>query len=100
MLIVEGWVRLAPGEFDKLAEAARAMVAATREEAGCIHYAFARDVAEPDLIRISEKWTDQAALDVHFASPHMAAFNQAMGTVTTLGIDVRLFAAEELRKLL
>ena len=100
MLIIEGWLQLGPGEFAKMKDAASAMVAATRTEAGCIHYAFALDIDEPDLIRISEKWVDQAALDAHFASPHMASFNQSMSGLERLGGDIRLFSAEELRKLI
>ena len=100
MLIIEGWLRLGPGEFAKMKDAASAMVAATRTEVGCIHYAFALDIDEPDLIRISEKWVDQAALDAHFASPHMASFNQSMSGLERLGGDIRLFSAEELRRLI
>ena len=100
MLIIEGWLRLGPGEFAKLKGAASTMVAATQAEAGCIHYAFAQDIDEPDLIRISEKWVDQAALDAHFASPHMASFNQSMSGLERLGGDIRLFSAEELRRMI
>ena len=100
MLIIEGWLRLGPSEFAKLKGAASTMVAVTRTEAGCIHYAFAQDIDEPDLIRISEKWEGQAALDAHFASPHMASFNQAMSGLAQLGADIRLYSAEELRKLI
>jgi len=46
MLLVQGWLKLATGEFDKVADQARAMVAATNQEDGCIHYSFSRDVGE------------------------------------------------------
>ena len=56
MLIIEGWLKLGTGEFDKVADAARAMVAETVKEAGCLTYAFSRDINDPDLIRIAERW--------------------------------------------
>jgi len=56
MLIIEGWLKLASGQFDQVAEAARTMVAETLKEEGCLSYAFARDINDPDLIRIAERW--------------------------------------------
>lgn len=100
MLLIEGWLQLGAGEFDKVAASAAAMVAATRAEDGCIHYAFARDIDDPDLIRISEKWRDGDALAAHSASAHMAEFNRTMAGVVRTGADLRLYSAEEVRKLM
>ncbi|MFC0590118.1 putative quinol monooxygenase [Novosphingobium aquiterrae] len=100
MLLIEGWIKLATGEFDKVADQARAMVTATNQEAGCLHYSFARDIADPDLIRISERWDSQEALAGHSASAHMAEFNKAMGSVRREGADLWLYSAEQVRKLI
>lgn len=99
MLMIEGWLKLAPGEFAKVRDAGIAMVKATNAEEGCLHYAFAQDISDPDLIRISERWSSQEALAAHSASAHMAEFNKALGSVALAGADVRLYSAEELRKL-
>ena len=59
MIVVEGWVRLQPGEAERLREAAVEMMKTTRaNEPGCLEYAFAVDLAEPDLLRVIERWTD------------------------------------------
>ncbi len=100
MLLIEGWLKLVSGEFEKVREQAIAMVEATNQEEGCIHYSFAQDIADPDLIRISERWASQEALAAHSASAHMAEFNKAMGSVQREGADLRLYSAEELRKLM
>ena len=100
MLLIQGWLKLATGEFDKVAGVARTMVAATNAEDGCIHYSFARDVVDPDLIHIAERWRDADALGAHGKSAHMAAFNQAMGGVKREGADLWLYSAEEVRKLM
>lgn len=100
MLIIEGWLQFAPGEIDKFDEAARQMVEATRQEEGCLHYAFARDLNDPDIIRISERWVDEAALEAHFASPHMAAFGAGLAQVERLGSDVRLYHGDEVRRIM
>ncbi len=93
-MIVEGWVRIAPDDVAKLSAAGQAMVAATRQEPGCLDYAFAADIAEPGLLRIVERWADEAALTAHFAAPHMAAFNAALGAVKIHGASVKVYAAE------
>ncbi len=100
MLLIQGWLKLATGEFDKVAGEARAMVAATNAEDGCIHYSFSRDIGDPDLIHIAERWRDGEALGAHGKSAHMAEFNKAMGSVKREDADLWLYSAEEVRKLI
>jgi quinol monooxygenase YgiN len=99
MIIVQGYAQLQPGEFDRLMPELQAMVAATNAEEGCLLYNFARDVADPDILRISERWRDQAALDAHFATPHMATFNQAIAGAKVLDISVHAYDATNQRVL-
>jgi quinol monooxygenase YgiN len=53
------------------------MLVASRAEDGCLVYSYAEDVAEPGLIRVFEAWRDQAALDAHVRTPHLAAWRAA-----------------------
>jgi quinol monooxygenase YgiN len=100
MIIVEGWVRVDPTDIERFLPHVHAMVAATRAEPGCIAYAFSRDVMEPDLMRISEQWQDETALNAHFRTPHIAAFNQALAGVGILAADVNAHTAQHLRNLI
>lgn len=100
MLLINGWLKLATGEFDKVRGQAAAMVKTTNEEAGCLHYSFACDVADPDLIRIAERWESEAALAAHSASAHMAEFQKALGSVKVEGADLWLYSAEAIKKLM
>lgn len=100
MLLIEGWLKLGTGEFAKLKDAAQAVVAATLAEDGCLHYSFAQDVGDPDLIRISERWASQEALAAHSASAHFGEFQKALGATKVEGADLRLYSAEEVRKLM
>lgn len=94
MLIIQGAIRLSPADADKLEPAAIEMVQATvSQEPGCIVYAFARDLSDPGLFHIIERWQDQAALDAHFATAHMAKFQAAMAQVTMLGGTAKQFDA-------
>jgi quinol monooxygenase YgiN len=100
VVIVMGTICFAPGEIDRLIPAMRAQVQATRDEAGCAHYAFARDAIDPDLLHISERWEDNTALTAHFGAPHMAAFNAELRTANIVAISVKAYDGEEVRTLI
>jgi quinol monooxygenase YgiN len=75
--LIVGTVRLPPENFAAAKEVMTAMIAASRGEEGCLDYSYAEDVAEPGLIRVSERWRDRDSLALHFASPHLAAWRAA-----------------------
>lgn len=77
MLLIVGTMRL-PGEnLDAARPAMRRMVEASRAEPGCLLYVYAEDLFDPGLIHVTEMWADQAALDRHFAAPHLAEWRAA-----------------------
>ncbi len=74
MLWIVGTIRFPP---EKLAEARPAMervITASREEAGCLGYAYAEDILEPGLIRVSEAWQDEDCFAAHAASDHLKSW--------------------------
>jgi quinol monooxygenase YgiN len=86
VILVVGTVRLPP---EKLAEARPVMarmIAASRAENGCIDYAYAEDVLDPGLIRVTELWRDRDTLERHFQTDHIAAWR---ATWPALGIADR-----------
>jgi quinol monooxygenase YgiN len=91
-LIVAGTVRVPPERLDGLRPHMREMMAASRAEDGCLAYGYAEDVTEPGLIHVFETWRDQAALDAHFKTEHMARWRAVW---PSFGVsDRRLFAYE------
>ena len=96
-IAVIGQVRVPAGAIDRARPAMRAMLEATRAEEGCISYAFAQDVIDPDLVRISEVWESRAHLSAHFATPHMASWRAALGAIGTSDRQVTAYelASEE-----
>jgi len=76
-LVIAGTIRVPPERLDAFRPHMLAMLEASRAEDGCLEYAYAEDVAEPGLIRVFEAWRDQAALDAHFATPHLAVWRAA-----------------------
>ncbi|HSR95587.1 MAG TPA: putative quinol monooxygenase [Kofleriaceae bacterium] len=78
-LVVIGVLEVHPDDAPAMARLTATMAAATRQEPGCLQYAFGHDVEQPGCFRLSEQWRDAAALDEHFATPHMAAFRRGLG---------------------
>ena len=100
MILVEGSVRLAPGEIERLYDDMVRQVEATRAEEGCELYAFAIDVLDPQVLRISERWVSQDALDAHMKAPHMAEFGRVLGTAKIEAIKVDSYQGSFIRTLL
>ncbi|MCI3132594.1 putative quinol monooxygenase [Phenylobacterium aquaticum] len=91
-LIIAGTVRVPPQNLETFRPHMLAMLSASRAEDGCLEYSYAEDVAEPGLIRVFEAWRDQACLDAHFQTPHMATWRSHW---LQFGVsDRRLFAYE------
>ena len=58
-------ITAAPGKGSELAQAYRARCAEVMQEPGCEQFEVFRSVVNPDQLALLERWTDQAALDVH-----------------------------------
>jgi len=91
MLIVAGEVVVEAGAVEAVQGALRTMEAETRREPGCITYAFSVDVNDPTMVRIFERWESMDALREHFATPHMAAFGAAIGSIQPKSVAIKAF---------
>jgi quinol monooxygenase YgiN len=92
MLIVAGTFRAPPANLAAARSIMATMITASRAEDGCQAYAYAEDMLEPGLIRVFEAWRDRAALERHFATPHIAAWR---GAWPALGIGERALSSYE-----
>lgn len=84
MIHVLAFITAKPGQRAAVLEIFQTIVATVVEEDGCIEYNAAIDApgADPafgeDTFAIVEKWESARALAAHGASPHMAAFRDAI----------------------
>lgn len=95
MILVLGTVKLAPERLEGARPAMERMVAASRAEAGCIAYGYAQDLLDPATVHVIEKWRDRAALDAHFATPHMAEWRGVMGELGLSGRDLKVHEIDD-----
>ena len=91
LLVVAGDVEIDPANRDAATLAARKVMAATREEPGCLEYTIAADVDDPARFVIVEKWASADALESHFETPHMAEFQAAMAGLGVRRLDVKRY---------
>jgi quinol monooxygenase YgiN len=91
MIIVMGRITLVPGAIDRLQPDIAALLGATHAEDGCETYTYARDVLDPDTLRVAERWRDEAALVAHLSAPHVAAFGPVLRAAGVVSIDFKAF---------
>jgi quinol monooxygenase YgiN len=72
------------------------MQKASRAEPGCRDYTFCVEIDDPNKLRVNECWEDEAALKSHFATPHMAAFNEAIAAAGPSEVNVACYEASEI----
>ncbi len=98
-VLVIGEFRLPPERMADAREAMERVIVATRAEEGCLGYAYAEDVLDPGLIRVSEKWQSRELLAAHLAAPHMAVWKQERAALGLSGRDITGFVVDEGYKL-
>jgi len=98
MLLIVGTIRLPAQNLGIARPAMKQMVEASRAENGCVEYSYAEDVLDPGLIHIKELWTDQDALDRHFAMDHIAQWRAAWPALGMGDRDLRVYDVDEPRR--
>ena len=99
MILVAGTIKYQPGAIERLKSAMQKMVGATRKEDGCINYDFAVDVTDPNTLILFERWRDQAALQAHFQTAHMAEWRKAGEAAGPTERNITVWTVDEGRKL-
>jgi quinol monooxygenase YgiN len=89
MIYLLAHLKARPGAHPELMSAAKAMIAATRAEPGCILYDLNASVTDPQSMIFVEAWQSREALSEHFDAPHMAVWRRASeGYFTERKIEV------------
>jgi quinol monooxygenase YgiN len=91
MLLIVGIVRLPARNLPDARPVMKRMVEASRAEDGCLEYGYAEDIFDAGLIHVKELWSDQAALDRHFASDHIAEWRAAWPNLGIRDRDLRVY---------
>ncbi|MDG5748741.1 putative quinol monooxygenase [Qipengyuania sp. XHP0207] len=95
MIQINGTIKLGRTIDAATRKAIVEMVRASRAEDGCLDYAFATDLADPDTLVLFERWRDREALEAHGKSAHMAEFQQIMAANPPASRDLRMYETDE-----
>lgn len=95
MLIVAGSITTGTGGREEFLAAVRPMVTATLAEPGCHEYAFTPDPNDAERILLYELWEDQEALDHHFASEHMARWQEDSKGLPVVSADIKKYTISD-----
>ncbi len=99
MIILAGTIRVPVENIERAKPVVETFVKAVRTEPGFIEFAFAWDVLEPGLIRIFEKFDNQAALEAHRGTPHVAVWRKAQTDLGIGGRDLTQYEISNAQKL-
>lgn len=100
MIIISGRLRYDVSRQADAIAVVKEAAAATRAEDGNRAYDWGFDVEDPSVVHVFEAWTDQAAIDAHMASPHLAALMGAMGDLGVTEVEFVAYEAGEPTKIL
>jgi quinol monooxygenase YgiN len=87
-IIVTGQIDYDPANREKAVAAVVACQNATRAEEGNEFYAFSEDIETPGRVYVTELWASQEAIDLHNATPHLAALMGAMGELGVTAVNL------------
>ena len=79
MIVIAGTITIDPTKRDEAFAAAKVIMKETRKEAGNVAYTFSADLEDDSVVHVFEQWESQQSLDLHFKTPHMAAFQAKIG---------------------
>ncbi len=95
MIIVNATIVSDADSIRAMQPAIAEMEKASQAEAGCEDYTFSVELNNPDVLRITERWVDMAALQNHFSLPHMAMFQKAMAANPPKEVSAHFYEATE-----
>jgi quinol monooxygenase YgiN len=88
-LQILAFFRAKTGSGDALQEVLLALVEPTRTETGCLRYELHRDREDPDRFTFVEEWTDEQALEAHFATEHIQQAGMAFPDLLEGSLEIR-----------
>lgn len=88
MIITIATLKSKPEKQEDLAGMLAQLAAVSRNDPGCISYAFHVDIEDPTTFRSIEMWDSQDQLDAHMQTPHVGA--AIAGAPDLLDADIQI----------
>lgn len=95
MIVVHVEAKIDLAKEDQARAAALTMREATLAEPGCVAYRFSQAIDDPSVVLVHEVWQDQASIDTHSASEHMAEFGKTLAEVLAGPVTLTQYEASD-----
>jgi quinol monooxygenase YgiN len=99
MIYVIATLHAKEGKQSTLIEGARAVIAATRKEEGCLFYDLHQSVTDPQRLVFIEGWTSRDALAAHFKTPHLQTWRGIAAECTARPTEVEIISPAGVERL-
>ncbi|ABD06574.1 Antibiotic biosynthesis monooxygenase [Rhodopseudomonas palustris HaA2] len=76
MIYVVATTQVKPESREAFIEGAKACIAETRKEKGCIAYDSHTSINDPNIFVVVERWESRDDLNAHARAPHMKAWRE------------------------
>ena len=100
MIVIQGYFDVHAEDCSAFEGLVVPMQQASNAEDGCVSYFFSKDLEVAGRYRLAECWDSQAALDAHFATPHMSTLQAGLKSVRLLDVAVWKHTVSEQSRLM
>ena len=93
-IIIAGTIDFDPEQCPGVITEVRALIEATYDEPGCIHYRWAFDPLVPGRVLVFEEWENEAGLQHHFAHDSYKKMGEHFQKLGIRGFDVKKYRVD------
>ena len=94
MIIIAGTLDFEPSQREAALAAGQDLILATREQTGCLDYAWMPDLVKPGRVYVFERWQDEASLRAHFEGSNYWDMRKVLGGFGKLSTDIWKYRPE------
>ncbi|MBV9637548.1 MAG: antibiotic biosynthesis monooxygenase [Methylobacteriaceae bacterium] len=98
MIYVIATLRIRADKREAFLAGARAVVAATAKEEGCLFYDLHQSISDPDRYVFVERWTSHDALAAHFKAPHLQVWREIARQCMSQPTEVEIITPADVEK--
>jgi quinol monooxygenase YgiN len=84
---------------DAFIAGAKACIAETHKEKGCISYELHASVSDPDVFVFVERWETRDDLTAHSRAPHLKAWRELSAPLKVSPTEIEIISGGEVQKL-
>ena len=94
MMIIHANLQVKPDQEQAFLEETKALIQASRAEAGTIRYDLMKSTEQAGLFTMVEVWKDAEAIAAHNTSEHFTAFGQKAPAFLAAPLELNVFSGE------